>query len=580
MSLVLIYLFKVSVSLAIVYLFYQLFLRKLTFYNWNRFYLLGYTLLSFFIAFINISPFLEKTQWAGSKMVEWVPVIETSLTNNAVETKTLASSIFTTGNIFLILFLSGLLIMVGRLVFQLFSFRRMKRKAEPVDHSFLASGLNIYQVDEKIIPFSFGNSIFINFHMHTREEMEEIIRHEFVHVRQKHTADILWSEILLLLNWYNPFAWLLKSAIRQNLEFIADNKVVTSGFHKKDYQYLLLKVMGNNQFSIAPKFNFSSLKKRITMMNKLKSARVNALRFLFAVPLLSVLLLAFRNNSLRVSPGKMEGLTAVKALAFQDSKTLDTILPPPPPPPPVVAPPPTPPTPPAKSKSDLSDVSDEYEITDREAIIKTKDGTILKYNLEDPIERSAFEKKFGKIITIKTTTPVNVPTREVITNATAETVIAPVIVTTPKVVGTTEVNVISTVEKRIPAKIATVSLSKTTVIAPVAMVGAEPVIVSSDGDVTITGELEVLVEITDKTTQGELDKFKKQMKDKGYDLDFNLIDYNDKGRLVGITGRIKSGESRGNFSAHGFEKVIVYLIRKGQEVHFQVNIIERGKVKI
>src|SRR4029453_17672904 len=101
------------------------------------------------------------------------------------------------------------------------------------------------------------------------------------HVKQRHSIDIIWGEILCMLNWYNPFAWLLKSAIRQNLEFIADNKVMEHGIDKKEYQYLLLKVIGNNQFSIAPKFNFSSLKKRIAMMNKMKTAGVHLVKFLF-----------------------------------------------------------------------------------------------------------------------------------------------------------------------------------------------------------------------------------------------------------------------------------------------------------
>jgi Zn-dependent protease with chaperone function len=75
----------------------------------------------------------------------------------------------------------------------------------------------IYQVNENIIPFSFGNSIFINRQLHSEDELREIIRHEFVHVKQKHTADILWAELLCMLNWYNPFAWALKNAMRQNL---------------------------------------------------------------------------------------------------------------------------------------------------------------------------------------------------------------------------------------------------------------------------------------------------------------------------------------------------------------------------
>ena len=126
--------------------------------------------------------------------------------------------------------------------------------------------------------------------------MQEIVRHEFVHVKQKHSIDILWSELLCIVSWYNPFSWLLKRSIRQNLEFIADSKVLEGGMNKKEYQYLLLKVIGNNHFSIASKFNFSSLKKRIAMMNKMKTARMHIVKFLFILPLVAVLLIAFRKK--------------------------------------------------------------------------------------------------------------------------------------------------------------------------------------------------------------------------------------------------------------------------------------------
>src|SRR5690606_28434163 len=116
------------------------------------------------------------------------------------------------------------------------SFRKMRKKAGFVSNN----GVSLYQVEEDIIPFSFGNSIFINRNLHTEAELQEIIRHEFVHVKQRHSVDIIWGELVCLLNWYNPFAWLSKGAIRQNLEFIADDKVIETGVCKKEYQYLLL----------------------------------------------------------------------------------------------------------------------------------------------------------------------------------------------------------------------------------------------------------------------------------------------------------------------------------------------------
>lgn len=286
MPLIITYLIKLSVCLAVVFLFYQLVLRKLTFYNWNRWYLLGYTLLSFYIPFINISPVLEKNEWTNSDVITWVPVIVSSTSNS-----------LSTWDMIVLFVAAGVLVMLVRLIIQLLSFRKMMKKATKVSED----GMTIYQVDDNIIPFSFGNSIFINRALHNETELQEIIRHEFVHVKQKHSFDIIWGELLCLFNWYNPFAWLLKKAIRQNLEFIADHKVLEHGVDKKQYQYLLLKVIGNNHFSIANQFNFSSLKKRIAMMNKMKSAKRNLVRFLFLLPVLAIILLSFREQLSRTT---------------------------------------------------------------------------------------------------------------------------------------------------------------------------------------------------------------------------------------------------------------------------------------
>ena len=196
------------------------------------------------------------------------------------------------------------------------SFIRIRNRSKLISED----GIKIYQVDESIIPFSFGKSVFINSNLHTEDELREIVRHEFVHVRQNHTIDIIWAELLCIVNWYNPFSWLLKRSIRQNLEFIADNNVVENGVDKKQYQYLLLKVIGNNQYSIATKFNFSSLKKRIAMMNKTKSAKLQVARFLFLFPVLAIILLAFRKSFVDTPAAKTDNNTVVFRDTIPDIK--------------------------------------------------------------------------------------------------------------------------------------------------------------------------------------------------------------------------------------------------------------------
>lgn len=292
MHLFFLYLFKLSVSLAVMYLFYQLLLRRLTFYNHNRWYLISYSLLCFLIPFINISPALAKNEALGHDLITFIPVLE-NFTGKASGTADAATG-WTSWNWLVLLLLVGAMVMLIRLIAQFVSFNRIRRKAQLIADDTV----RFYQVDKNIIPFSFGNSIFINQHLHTEKELKEIIRHEFVHVKQKHTIDIIWSELLCIVNWYNPFAWLIRKAIRQNLEFIADNRVLANGMDKKQYQYLLLKVIGNNHFSMANQFNFSSLKNRIIMMNKMRTAKIHLSRFLVILPLLAVVLLSFRSATL------------------------------------------------------------------------------------------------------------------------------------------------------------------------------------------------------------------------------------------------------------------------------------------
>ena len=315
MPFLLLYIIKFSISLAVVFIFYHFVLRRLTFYNWNRIYLVGYTLLSFFIPFIDISGALQQNKLSDNQLINWLPVFQLKGTDITADPG------IGVWDIIFVLLVAGILIMAFRLCMQFISYKKMLHKATLLSKD----GMNLYQVNDSIIPFSFGNSIFINVDQHTPEELQEIIRHEMVHVKQKHSIDILWSELFCIVNWFNPFAWLIRKAIRQNLEFIADNNVLNNGIDRKQYQYLLLKVIGNNQFSIAQHFNFSSLKKRIAMMNKLKSAKINLLRFLFVLPLLATILVAFRKQIVDKHQPKNDAATADRSI-IQDTLPIVSTL--------------------------------------------------------------------------------------------------------------------------------------------------------------------------------------------------------------------------------------------------------------
>ncbi|HEX2846271.1 MAG TPA: M56 family metallopeptidase [Chitinophagaceae bacterium] len=288
------YLLKFSLSLGIIYLFYQFLLRRLTFYNWNRIYLLVYTALCFFLPLINITPALENNNWQTGRIASIIPAWQISTASVHEIGEPATDTPWNYWTVLALLLLTGTIVFLSVFIIRYISFLRIRRQA-----TLLSGGsLSVYQVDKDIIPFSFGNAIFINHTLHNEEELREIIRHEFVHVRQKHSIDIIWAELLCMINWYNPFVWLLRKSIRQNLEFIADHQVIRSGLDKKQYQYMLLKVIGNNHFSIASQFNFSSLKKRIAMMNKVQTSKRQLFRLLLLLPAVAALLLAFRQKNI------------------------------------------------------------------------------------------------------------------------------------------------------------------------------------------------------------------------------------------------------------------------------------------
>src|SRR5689334_3583990 len=124
MPLFFIYLLKLSISLALVYLFYQLLLRKLTFYNCNRWYLAGYSFMCFFFALINIGPLLRNNNWENIEFIQWLPVIE----GTQKATATIANGTAAPVNywqIAAIIILAGVVIMLARVIIQLLSLRRI-----------------------------------------------------------------------------------------------------------------------------------------------------------------------------------------------------------------------------------------------------------------------------------------------------------------------------------------------------------------------------------------------------------------------------------------------------------------------
>lgn len=118
--------------------------------------------------------------------------------------------------------------------------------------------------------------------------------HECTHVSGLHSLDTLFSELFSIACWFNPFAWLMKQEVRMNLEYLADESVLSDGNARKSYQYHLLGLayrQPNELTKIANNFNLLPLKKRIKMMNKRRTSEIGKAKYLLFAPLVGVLLM-------------------------------------------------------------------------------------------------------------------------------------------------------------------------------------------------------------------------------------------------------------------------------------------------
>lgn len=151
----------------------------------------------------------------------------------------------------------------------------------------------IIEVSKDKPPYSFWNNIFINPTKYDWETYNQILEHEKVHIEGRHTFDILLAEFVIILQWFNPFAWWYRKTIESNLEYLTDQQMLLKGANKEFYQINLLKISAPEfPLNITTNYNQSFLKKRIIMMEMKKSSARSAWKYLFLLPLLGLSLIS------------------------------------------------------------------------------------------------------------------------------------------------------------------------------------------------------------------------------------------------------------------------------------------------
>ncbi len=212
-------------------------------------------------------------------------------------------------------------VMTIRFGVQLASLYALHRHSSPAQYG----GIRYRQMQAKVAPFSFGKTIYFNPAQHPPQDWQPILAHEQTHVRQWHTLDILLIEMVTLFHWFNPAVWLLRQALKQNLEFFTDEQTLHAGINRKHYQFSLLHTTGAAPVSFTSSFSFPSLKHRIMMMNKPPSACIQKVRFLAALPLLFAGMVACQEVA-GTSPEFNEIMAQGKPLQSSPPQDYDTFM--------------------------------------------------------------------------------------------------------------------------------------------------------------------------------------------------------------------------------------------------------------
>ena len=312
MALEWIYLLKVNAGIALFYAFYKLFCQRDTFFQWRRIALLSFLGISFLYPLLDIQDWVME-QPAIYELADYYTVLMNTEEVTAAPVAYEAPQRPDLLTIFTYLYYIGAIVMSVRFIIQLASICHIRWKGQAV----YLNGQRIISLPSEANPFSFFGWIFLYLPQLEEESQEEILMHEQTHARQWHSVDVIVSEIVNIVCWFNPFSWLLKGEIRLNLEYLADNQVTQTLNDSKQYQYHLLGLAHtNSKTGLYNNFNVSQIKHRIIMMNKKRTRTVGRIKYALFAPLAAALLLV-SNISCTSTENKKDSTEATESRAVE-----------------------------------------------------------------------------------------------------------------------------------------------------------------------------------------------------------------------------------------------------------------------
>ena len=283
------YIIQLSVFLLLFWGVYELFLKKETFFTYNRWYLLLTPIISALLPFLSFNV-LESYAVEAQQLVQLPavfigdPVVQ-EIPNQTVTNPTNSISFFEEYAWWLA-YGSGMMISLLLFIKKIFQFQQFRKQGRVT----YLNDLKLVEVNNSSMACTFFKTIYLGSDL-AETEKDQILKHEQVHAQQYHSLDLLFFEILKIAIWFNPVVYFYQKQITNLHEYIADAEATKNSDKKSYYESLLKVAFGSEQISFINQFfNHSLIKKRILMLQKSKSARAAKFKFLILIPLIFAML--------------------------------------------------------------------------------------------------------------------------------------------------------------------------------------------------------------------------------------------------------------------------------------------------
>ncbi|WP_299114488.1 M56 family metallopeptidase [uncultured Winogradskyella sp.] len=281
-----IYLLKFSACLLVFWLIYVLLLERQRMHQFKRFYLLGSISLAIIIPLLTITYYIEPVINNLEASLISIP-IEPSFDNTSLE----ETSLLSLETLLWCVYGLGVLLLSIRFTVNLVKlYRNISKNEKIAKHSLIYVLLKEYR-----IPHSFFKYVFLNKLKFENDDIpKEVLLHEETHARQLHSLDIILLELLQIVFWFHPLVYILKHHVKLNHEFLADQAVLEHGTDSKNYQNILLQFSSNTQeYQLSSAINYSSFKKRFTVMKTQTSKTRIWLSTFLLIPIVAILFYSF-----------------------------------------------------------------------------------------------------------------------------------------------------------------------------------------------------------------------------------------------------------------------------------------------